>query len=83
MYKRALDKIKAYSPIVVSLVCVGMFTLKDSLTEFINRPDLTECIQNHRSWVNVAIYLNVAILAISVSCMIMYFILISWLRKNK
>jgi hypothetical protein len=82
MYKRMLNKIHAYSPIIVISVWIVIFTLKYNLTEFINRDDLTEYIQNHRSWVNVSIYLYFAILTISVACMIMFIILMSWLHKN-
>jgi uncharacterized membrane protein len=82
MYKRMLNKIQAYSPIIVVSVWIVTFSLKRQLTEFIDRDDLTEYIRNHRSWVNVFIYLNFAILAISVACTIMYIILMSWLRKE-
>jgi uncharacterized membrane protein YidH (DUF202 family) len=81
MYKRILDKIYAYSPVTVISVCIVIITLKHNLTEFINRNDLAEYIQNHRSWVNVSIYLYSAILAVSIGT-VLFIILMSWLYKN-
>jgi hypothetical protein len=82
MYKKISDQAKRYGAIILSVSIVVMFTVKNELIKFINRNDLTEYVQSHRSEVNVAVYLFVAIGTISFILAALYVILILSVRKN-
>lgn len=59
-----------------------MLTVKNELTKFFNRDDLTEYVQSHQSEVSAMIYLFTAILTIFLMLATLYVILMLTLRKD-
>jgi uncharacterized membrane protein len=65
MCKKIKTQEKRYRATILIVVIVGMFIVKNELTKFLNRDDLTEYVKSHQSEVSVIVYSLTAILGIS------------------
>jgi hypothetical protein len=82
MHKKITGQAKRYGSVILLVSIVAMFTVKKELIKFVNRNDLTEYVQSHRSEVSTVIYLFIAILTISVILATLYIILVWSMRKK-